>query len=348
VSDATVGEGRSAATATAPPPSGPSSVRVARQSPDSDLKPGKGAHGLRKPRGRRPLVAEEPPKLNRKQRRHAKRRARRRRPLPVRIVLGVVSLIVTVAMVALAVFVVAVAVLSGSGLYRTTTVLTGSMANLYPPGTVVLLERQSPELIRKGDVIAFVPPQAGTPVLHRVEKIIDESATRGNETMLVEDNSEGAGEGDMITVRIDPLDASVPGLEVADRPNPLIITKGDTNPIIDTWSPFRVEDDVWVPKSVPYVAPGAVVSFGPVLRFMFENPLASRVIAGIAMLLIGWPLVAGLWKTARYVTGDWEPTDDEEVVRNSRRWSGTEGRGGVTVAPEYDRPLDAPKIARQD
>jgi signal peptidase I len=273
---------------------------------------------------------------------------RRRLPLPVRLVLGLVSLLVTVALASLAFLVIGLALLAGTGSFRTTTILTGSMANLYPPGTVVLLERKPAEMIRQDDVVAFLPPQAGTPVLHRVVKIIDESAYSGGAGIVVVDESEGAGGGDTITKSADPLDSSVPGLEVADRPSPLVVTKGDTNPIVDTWSPVRLEEEVWAPKSVAFFAPGATVRFGVVLRFLFENPMASRIIAGLAMLLIGWPLLSGLWKTTRYISGDWEPTDDEEAVKNSRRWSGTEGRGGVTVAPDYAKPLDAPKVSRQN
>lgn len=60
-------------------------------------------------------------------------------------------------------------------------VLSGSMAPLFNPGDIVLLERVNGSEVAVGDVVAFRPPNAGeenTFVTHRIVGVVEENGTR--------------------------------------------------------------------------------------------------------------------------------------------------------------------------
>lgn len=59
-----------------------------------------------------------------------------------------------------------------TGAYRTLTVLTGSMTPAYPPGSIIVIAPVKVWDVKRGDVITYNAPTAGSPVVtHRVVSI---------------------------------------------------------------------------------------------------------------------------------------------------------------------------------
>ena len=72
------------------------------------------------------------------------------------------------ALMAFAVGVLALGAASFVGGYSLNTVTSGSMRPGVQPGDLVILQRVPSTALKVGDVIAYVPPKGGEPLLHRI------------------------------------------------------------------------------------------------------------------------------------------------------------------------------------
>lgn len=103
-----------------------------------------------------------------------------------------------------------------TGLYKTMTVLTGSMDPSYPKGSLVVSTPQPVEEVRAGQVITFYAPEGDRRVVtHRVLKVLS-----------------------------DP----------AGTAQPVVETKGDANAAADPWQARLEGDTAWRARfSIPFV-----------------------------------------------------------------------------------------------
>jgi signal peptidase len=94
-------------------------------------------------------------------------------------------------LVVLGMFAIAVPAVSGSQSY---TILTSSMKPNLPPGTFIVVERESPADLRLGDVITY-QLVSGKPdvVTHRIVKVIVDS--RGARTFLTQGDNNAVADG---------------------------------------------------------------------------------------------------------------------------------------------------------
>jgi signal peptidase len=102
-----------------------------------------------------------------------------------------------------------------TGRYRTLTVLTGSMAPHFPPGSLVVDTPEPVGHVRPGQVVTFHAPTAGRQVVtHRVTRVLADPGTA----------------------------------------QPVVETKGDANPVGDGWDARLEGGTAWRARfAVPYV-----------------------------------------------------------------------------------------------
>jgi signal peptidase I len=62
---------------------------------------------------------------------------------------------------------------STTGKFRVTTMLTGSMANVLPVGSLVVVQPHPAQDLEVDDIIAFVPPESEDTTIHRVTEILE-------------------------------------------------------------------------------------------------------------------------------------------------------------------------------
>jgi signal peptidase I len=62
---------------------------------------------------------------------------------------------------------------SVTGKFRVTTMLTGSMSNVLPVGSLVVVQPHPAQELEVDDIIAFVPPEAEDTTIHRVIEILE-------------------------------------------------------------------------------------------------------------------------------------------------------------------------------
>lgn len=99
-------------------------------------------------------------------------------PRPRRESAGLLSFVATLMTAAVVVVFLGLAVVPHTGIYQTSTMLTGSMEPLLSPGDVLVLTPEPAADLEPGDVVAFNAPVEGRPVVtHRVVSV-DRSGPR--------------------------------------------------------------------------------------------------------------------------------------------------------------------------
>jgi signal peptidase I len=108
-----------------------------------------------------------------------------------------------------------------TGRYRTLTVLTGSMRPHYGPGSLVVDTPVRASAVRPGDVITFHAPTPDRRVVtHRVVRVLPDPAGTGR---------------------------------------PVVVTKGDANPVPDPWQARLEGATAWRARAaVPFVGYGLI------------------------------------------------------------------------------------------
>jgi len=108
-----------------------------------------------------------------------------------------------------------------TGRYRTMTVLTGSMRPHFAPGSLVVDTPVSTASVRPGDVITFHAPTPDHRVVtHRVVRVLADPAGTGQ---------------------------------------PVVVTKGDANPVADPWKARLEGSTAWRARlAVPFVGYGLI------------------------------------------------------------------------------------------
>ncbi|MCJ0901932.1 signal peptidase I [Rhodococcus sp. ARC_M6] len=145
------------------------------------------------------------------------------------------------------------------------TVLTGSMEPTMPPGTLIVVKRTPNEDLNTGDVITFQPV---------------------------------SGEPGVVTHRIE-------GIYYTGEGERRIHTRGDNNPIADSWSLVPEQIRGRVIYSVPYL--GRV-------NTVINGQSRSILITGVAVALGGyavWMVISGLLDKRRENGVDGGPADEQ-------------------------------------